>query len=52
MAGRMFAAWWAKMSPYYGKAYTEVWVGVGIMACLYYKLSYGGKKEVKDKPAH
>ncbi|XP_077366474.1 ATP synthase F(0) complex subunit j, mitochondrial [Festucalex cinctus] len=51
MAGQMFAAWWTKMSPY-AKAYSEVWVGVGIMACLYYKISYGGKKAVKDKPAH
>ncbi|XP_036941338.1 ATP synthase subunit ATP5MPL, mitochondrial [Acanthopagrus latus] len=52
MAGSIFAAWWTKMGPYYSKAYQEVWVGVGIMAYAYYKLSYGGKKAVKDKPAH
>ncbi|XP_041832768.1 ATP synthase subunit ATP5MPL, mitochondrial [Melanotaenia boesemani] len=52
MAGRMFANWWAVMSPYYTKAYQEMWPGVVIMACLYYKLSYGGKKAVKDKPQH
>lgn len=42
MAGRMFASWWSKMSPYYTKAYQEMWVGVGIMTYLYYKVSYGG----------
>lgn len=42
MAGA-FAGWWAKMSPYYTKAYQEMWVGVGIMTYLYYKVSYGGK---------
>ncbi|XP_072217855.1 ATP synthase subunit ATP5MJ, mitochondrial [Leuresthes tenuis] len=52
MAGRLFANWWAVVSPYYSKAYQEIWVGVGIMAGLYYKVSYGGKKAVKDKPAH
>nr|XP_020459727.1 6.8 kDa mitochondrial proteolipid [Monopterus albus] len=53
MTGRMFANWWSKMGPYYTKAYQEVWVGLGIMTYLYYKLSYGGKKKaVKDKPAH
>lgn len=43
MAGRMFANWWAKVGPYYSKAYQEMWVGVGIMTFLYYKVSYGGK---------
>ncbi|KAJ0026695.1 hypothetical protein NQD34_017695, partial [Periophthalmus magnuspinnatus] len=53
MAGRLFASYWAKVGPYYTKAYQEVWVGLGIMGYLYYKLSYGGKKAVKDsKPAH
>ncbi|XP_077443618.1 ATP synthase F(0) complex subunit j, mitochondrial [Stigmatopora argus] len=52
MAGTMFSRWWTKMGPYYTKAYPEIWVGVGIMTCVYYKLSYGGKKAVKDKPAH
>uniref|UniRef100_A0A668S7I6 6.8 kDa mitochondrial proteolipid n=2 Tax=Oreochromis TaxID=8139 RepID=A0A668S7I6_OREAU len=53
MAGRAFASWWSLMSPYYTKAYQEMWVGVGIMTYLYYKVSYGGKKKaVKDKPAH
>lgn len=43
MAGRLFASWWGKMGPYYTKAYQEVWVGLGIMSYLYYKLSYGGE---------
>ncbi|CAG5928381.1 unnamed protein product [Menidia menidia] len=48
MAGRAFANWWALMGPYYTKAFPEMWVGVGIMTYLYYKVSYGGKKAVKD----
>lgn len=43
MAGRMFAVWWGKMSPYYTKAYQEMWAGIGIMTYLYYKVSYGGE---------
>ncbi len=43
MAGRVFASWWSKMSPYYTKAYQEMWVGVGLMTYLYYKVSYGGE---------
>lgn len=31
------------MSPYYTKAYQEMWAGVGIMTYLYYKVSYGGE---------
>ncbi|XP_071226507.1 ATP synthase subunit ATP5MJ, mitochondrial [Salvelinus alpinus] len=52
MAGRVFTSWWAKMSPYYAGAYQEMWVGLGVMTYLYYKVSYGGKKAVKGKPAH
>ncbi|XP_014000157.1 ATP synthase F(0) complex subunit j, mitochondrial [Salmo salar] len=52
MAGRVFTSWWAKMSPYYTGAYQEMWVGLGVMTYLYYKVSYGGKKAVKGKPAH
>uniref|UniRef100_A0A4W5KS10 Zgc:193541 n=1 Tax=Hucho hucho TaxID=62062 RepID=A0A4W5KS10_9TELE len=47
MAGRVFTSWWAKMSPYYTGAYQEMWVGLGVMTYLYYKVSYGGKKAVK-----
>uniref|UniRef100_A0A3Q2VNX4 ATP synthase membrane subunit j n=1 Tax=Haplochromis burtoni TaxID=8153 RepID=A0A3Q2VNX4_HAPBU len=43
MAGRAFASWWSLMSPYYTKAYQEMWAGVGIMTYLYYKVSYGGE---------
>ncbi|XP_008277266.1 ATP synthase F(0) complex subunit j, mitochondrial [Stegastes partitus] len=52
MAGQGFAKWWALMSPYYTKAYQEMWVGVGLLGFVYYKISFGGKKAVKDKPAH
>ncbi|KAE8586840.1 hypothetical protein XENTR_v10021776 [Xenopus tropicalis] len=48
MAGKAFSAWWTVVRPYYTKAYQEMWVGVGIMSYLYYKLSYGGKKAVKS----
>lgn len=43
VAGNMFAGWWSKMSPYYTKAYQEMWVGLGIMTFLYYKVSHGGE---------
>uniref|UniRef100_A0A672PC82 ATP synthase membrane subunit 6.8PL n=1 Tax=Sinocyclocheilus grahami TaxID=75366 RepID=A0A672PC82_SINGR len=33
-----------KVAPYYTKAYQEMWVGVGIMTFMYYKLSYGGER--------
>ncbi|XP_059212557.1 ATP synthase subunit ATP5MPL, mitochondrial [Centropristis striata] len=51
MAGNAISAWWVQMRPY-AKAYKEVWLGLGIMTFLYYKVSYGGNKAVKDKPAH
>lgn len=31
------------MSPYYTGAYQEMWVGLGVMTYLYYKVSYGGE---------
>ncbi|KAK7133225.1 hypothetical protein R3I94_015181 [Phoxinus phoxinus] len=53
MAAGAFAGWWSKMAPYYTKAYPEIFVGVGIMTAMYYKLSYGGKKKaVQSKPGH
>ncbi|KAJ8356391.1 hypothetical protein SKAU_G00191850 [Synaphobranchus kaupii] len=52
MAGGAFSAWWTKVAPYYTKAYQEMWVGLGIMSYLYYKVSYGGKKAVKGKTGH
>uniref|UniRef100_A0A3B5AL21 ATP synthase membrane subunit j n=1 Tax=Stegastes partitus TaxID=144197 RepID=A0A3B5AL21_9TELE len=42
MAGQGFAKWWALMSPYYTKAYQEMWVGVGLLGFVYYKISFGG----------
>ncbi|TKS76357.1 6.8 kDa mitochondrial proteolipid [Collichthys lucidus] len=51
MAGAL-GIWWTKMSPYYTKVHQELWVGVGLITYWYYKISYGGKKAVKDKPAH
>ncbi|XP_029453913.1 ATP synthase subunit ATP5MPL, mitochondrial isoform X1 [Rhinatrema bivittatum] len=50
MLKRAIKTWWTEMKPYYTQAYQEMWVGVGIMGYLYYRLSYGGKKAVKDKP--
>ncbi|XP_070843556.1 ATP synthase subunit ATP5MJ, mitochondrial isoform X1 [Chaetodon trifascialis] len=52
MAGQFFSNWWTKMRPYYGKVHQEMWVGLALMTYAYYKISYGGKKAVKDKPAH
>ncbi|KAM7367650.1 hypothetical protein PAMP_013935 [Pampus punctatissimus] len=52
MAGRILSNWWGKVSPYYAKTNKQIWVGVGIMTYLFYRLSHGGKKAVKDKPAH
>uniref|UniRef100_A0A3Q3BSP7 ATP synthase membrane subunit j n=1 Tax=Kryptolebias marmoratus TaxID=37003 RepID=A0A3Q3BSP7_KRYMA len=40
-AGSAFGNWWSLMRPYYTKAYQEMWVGIGIMTVLYYKVSYG-----------
>uniref|UniRef100_A0A8C5Q3C7 Uncharacterized protein n=1 Tax=Leptobrachium leishanense TaxID=445787 RepID=A0A8C5Q3C7_9ANUR len=47
MSGKAISAWWTSMRPY-AIAYKDLWVGVGIMGFLYYKLSYGGK----DAPLH
>uniref|UniRef100_A0A3B1K3V4 6.8 kDa mitochondrial proteolipid n=1 Tax=Astyanax mexicanus TaxID=7994 RepID=A0A3B1K3V4_ASTMX len=54
MAGAAFANWWSRVGPYYTKAYQELWVGLGIMTFVYYKLSYGGKLEALpgDRPVH
>ncbi|XP_032811776.1 ATP synthase F(0) complex subunit j, mitochondrial [Petromyzon marinus] len=43
-----FALYWSKMRPYYLNAHPQVWVGVGVMFFLYYKLSFGGNKAVKS----
>ncbi|GCC36357.1 hypothetical protein chiPu_0014851 [Chiloscyllium punctatum] len=54
MAGRAIAEWWALMKPY-AIAYRELWPSLAVTAVLYYKISYGGKKAVKDKsssPGH
>ncbi|XP_069805749.1 ATP synthase subunit ATP5MJ, mitochondrial [Dendropsophus ebraccatus] len=48
MLGKAFAAWWSVAKPYYTKAYQELFIGIPIMGYIYYKLSYGGKKAVKD----
>ncbi|XP_029281253.1 ATP synthase F(0) complex subunit j, mitochondrial [Cottoperca gobio] len=52
MAGSAFASWWTRMSPYYTKVYQEVWVGMGLITLVSYKLAFGGKKAVDSKPAH
>ena len=31
------------MGPYYTKVHQELWVGLGLMAIFYYKISYGGE---------
>lgn len=31
------------MGPYYSKAYQEMWLGIGIMTYVYYKMSFGGE---------
>ncbi|XP_067894248.1 ATP synthase subunit ATP5MPL, mitochondrial [Heterodontus francisci] len=48
MAGRALAEWWFTMKPY-AIAYRELWPSIAITAALFYKISYGGKKAVKDK---
>ncbi|XP_078069971.1 ATP synthase F(0) complex subunit j, mitochondrial [Mustelus asterias] len=50
MAGRTIAEWWALMKPY-AIAYRELWPSLAITTFLFYKISYGGKKAVKDKSA-
>lgn len=40
------------MSPYYTKAYQEMWVGIGIMTYLYYKVSYGGEFGISYTPEY
>ncbi|XP_033991365.1 ATP synthase subunit ATP5MPL, mitochondrial [Trematomus bernacchii] len=49
MAGSVFASFWTKMSPYYTKAYQEVWVGVGLYTFAYSRIAYGGKKTEDTK---
>ncbi|XP_037541539.1 ATP synthase subunit ATP5MPL, mitochondrial-like [Nematolebias whitei] len=51
MAGQAFSNWWKIARPYV-KAYREVWIGFGIVSVVVYKIKYGGKKAVADKPAH
>lgn len=54
MAGgpRAFQNWWGLMKPYYTQVHQELWVGVGIIGYLYYKVSYGGKKPVGKSGGH
>ncbi|XP_034055003.1 ATP synthase subunit ATP5MPL, mitochondrial [Gymnodraco acuticeps] len=52
MAGSAFASFFTKMSPYYTKAYQEVWLGVGLYTFAYSRLAFGGKKAEDAKPAH
>ncbi|XP_067411079.1 ATP synthase subunit ATP5MJ, mitochondrial [Emydura macquarii macquarii] len=50
-----FTRTWSSMRIYYTKVYQEIWVGLALTTYLYYRISFGGKKAVKDKssaPAH
>ncbi|KAM6444787.1 ATP synthase F(0) complex subunit j, mitochondrial [Rhynochetos jubatus] len=51
MMQNMLPKSWRAMKLYYTTVYQEIWVGVALTAYVYYKISYGGKKAVADKPS-
>uniref|UniRef100_A0ACB8G5X2 Uncharacterized protein n=1 Tax=Sphaerodactylus townsendi TaxID=933632 RepID=A0ACB8G5X2_9SAUR len=46
-----FAKWWEPQKFYYTKVFQELYVGLAVTGYIFYKISYGGKKKVADKPA-
>ncbi|XP_077179917.1 ATP synthase F(0) complex subunit j, mitochondrial [Paroedura picta] len=41
---------WEPQKIYYTKLFQELYVGLAITGYIFYKISYGGKKKVEDKP--
>jgi len=46
MVQTMLPKSWRAMKFYFTTVYQEIWVGVGLTAYVYYKISYGGKLHI------